>query len=121
MPFDWRDFLSLAKELSNYAETSSLQEAAVRTAVSRAYYAAFCWAMDYASKSLGFQRSGTAEDHATLRQLLQQSNQTKIASKLNNLRRWRNLCDYDANTPNLGSLVQNALAYAEKVIAACNG
>lgn len=115
MPFDWRDYLRLAKELSNYAETSSLQEAAARSAVSRAYYAAFCWAMDYASKSLGFQRSGTAEEHATLRQLLQQSGQPKTGSRLNNLRRWRNLCDYDANISNMGSLVQNALAYAEVV------
>lgn len=54
MPFDWRDFLSLAKELSNYPKTSSLQEAAARFAVSRAYYAAFCWATDYASKDLAF-------------------------------------------------------------------
>lgn len=62
MPFDWRHFLSLAKELSNYSGTSSLQEAAARSAVSRAYYAAFCWALDYASMQLGFQRSGKAED-----------------------------------------------------------
>lgn len=121
MPFDWRDFLNLAKELSNYPETNSLQEAAARSAVSRAYYAAFCWAMDYASKNLGFRQSGTAEDHAALRQLLQQSNQTKTASRLNNLRRWRNLCDYDANVSNLAPLVQNALAYAEKVVEACEG
>lgn len=119
MPFDWKDFLSLAKELSNYSGTSSLQEAAARSAVSRAYYAAFCWALDYASMQLGFQRSGKAEDHTSLRQLLQQSNRPQTASKLNSLRIWRNLCDYEASVVNLSSLVQKALVYAEKVIEDC--
>lgn len=121
MPFDWRDFLNLAKELSNYPQTNSLQEAAVRSAVSRAYYAAFCWAREYATKELNFQPSGRAEDHSALRNRLQQSKQMKTASMLNNLRQWRNLCDYGANVSNLSSLAQNALNYAEKVIKACKG
>lgn len=37
MPFDWQDYYDLAKELSEREE-----EAALRTAISRAYYAAFC-------------------------------------------------------------------------------
>jgi len=36
MPFDWKQYLSLADELSKRSE-----EAALRSAVSRAYYAAF--------------------------------------------------------------------------------
>ncbi len=119
MPFDWKDFLSLAKELSNYSETSALQEAASRSAVNRAYYAAFCWAREYATKKLGFQRSDTADDHVALREHLRRAELTKTASRLTRLRRWRHDCDDKDNVTNLGSLVQNALADAEKVIEDC--
>ncbi len=37
MPFDWRGYFDLAKELSERED-----EAALRSAISRAYYAAFC-------------------------------------------------------------------------------
>ena len=37
MAFDWEDYLSLAKELASRAD-----EAALRSAASRAYYAVFC-------------------------------------------------------------------------------
>lgn len=119
MSFDWRDFLNLAKELSNYPETSALREAAARSAVSRAYYAAFGRAADYASKNMGFQRTGTAEDHSVLRQLLKQSNRPRTASKLNRLRQWRNRCDYEEDVLHLNDLLQNALLEAERVFADC--
>jgi hypothetical protein len=37
MPFDWKEYLSLAKELAKCND-----EAALRFAISPAYYAAFC-------------------------------------------------------------------------------
>ena len=42
MKFDWLEYFNLAKEL---AETS--KEAELRSAVSRAYYSAFCLARNY--------------------------------------------------------------------------
>src|SRR6266571_2146542 len=43
MPFDWKDFLSLAQQLA-----SSTEEASKRTAISRAYYCAFNLAFERA-------------------------------------------------------------------------
>jgi uncharacterized protein (UPF0332 family) len=43
MPFDWPEYLRLAEEL---AQRQS-DEAALRSAISRAYYAAFCCACNY--------------------------------------------------------------------------
>jgi len=42
MPFDWQEYLLLARELSQRSG-----EAALRSAISRAYYAAFCTACNY--------------------------------------------------------------------------
>lgn len=55
MTFDWTEFLKLARELQERADDADLPfapEAAKRTAVSRAYYAAFCHARNYAEKGL---------------------------------------------------------------------
>lgn len=41
MSFDWSEYLSIAQELIEQAKKSSYQEAKVRSAISRAYYAAF--------------------------------------------------------------------------------
>jgi uncharacterized protein (UPF0332 family) len=69
MAFDWRDFLDLAKTLIGQGSNYST-EAASRTAVSRAYYAAFCWARNYAESQLEFQKRRTPEDHRELREYL---------------------------------------------------
>lgn len=47
MNFSWSDYLTVAYELSSMATTSSFQEAKMRSAISRAYYAAFCTARNY--------------------------------------------------------------------------
>lgn len=48
MPFDWNDFLSLARQLAR-----SRDEASKRTAISRAYYCAFNLAYARAEKTVG--------------------------------------------------------------------
>ena len=42
MSFDWADYHNLANELQNATDGSQLDEAKLRCALSRAYYAAFC-------------------------------------------------------------------------------
>jgi len=42
MSFDWADYLTLAQELADQAASSQSTEAKLRSAISRAYYAAFC-------------------------------------------------------------------------------
>jgi hypothetical protein len=46
--FDWVEFLALANDLRGRLGALYSEEAANRTAVSRAYYAAFCHARNYA-------------------------------------------------------------------------
>lgn len=49
MPFDWSQYLTLAEELA----LRTTEEAAMRSAISRAYYAAFNLARIRAEKNLG--------------------------------------------------------------------
>ena len=116
MAFQWKEFLELARDLTGRSGLGYSTEATGRSAVSRAYYAAFCWARNYAELHLGFQRTGGPEDHKFLRDHLKVQSKVQIASRLNKLRNWRNQCDYDDHVPNLNRLVKNAIKLAEKVI-----
>lgn len=48
--FDWQDYYLLARELLSQADRAPHKEAVLRTAVSRAYYAAYHRACDYLKK-----------------------------------------------------------------------
>lgn len=115
MPFDWREFVNLADNLNGTARPYT-PEAASRTIVSRAYYAAFCHARNYAVAHQHFLPQGIADDHRHLRQHFRGRNDHAIASRLDNLRRWRNNCDYDNDLPNLAAIVGVALRSAHEVL-----
>lgn len=66
MGFDWNEYLILAQFLGGDCGISYSEEAARRAAVSRAYYAAFCSARNYASSKLGFIPTKTGKDHGKL-------------------------------------------------------
>lgn len=119
MPFDWREYLELARELVGQVGSGYSEEAAERSAVSRAYYAAFCWARNYAEVNLGFRRIGKAKDHKRLREHLKRRSRIQLASDLNKLRGWRNNCDYDDEVSNLDQFVRSAIRVADKVIQEC--
>jgi uncharacterized protein (UPF0332 family) len=55
MPFNWKHFLTVADYLRTNSDNISQidREAAFRTAISRAYYAAYNTAKDYAENNLG--------------------------------------------------------------------
>ena len=116
MPFDWREYLELARELSGLRGSSYSQEAAERSAVSRAYYAAFCWARNYAEKSLGFKPKRDPRDHVELRDHLRNQGYPELASDLNKLRGWRNACDYDDQVSQLHQQVSCSIKVADKII-----
>lgn len=117
MPFDWGEFLALARDLQGRSGPGYSEEAAHRTAVSRAYYAAFGRICSFAEHSLGFQRTGTALDHTGLvRHLQRYPNWISLARYLRRLRNWRNQCDYDPNVPELQTLVTFAVRYAERIL-----
>ena len=53
MSFDWADYLKLAEALTQSLTVPGPEEAALRAAMSRAYYAAFCSARNLAGNREG--------------------------------------------------------------------
>lgn len=101
MSFDWADYLDFAIELSKQPESPDLREldeAAFRSAASRAYYATFHCAMDLASRE-GFVPKHTGEDHYLVWRHFQNHEaedeiHREIARELDLLRDHRNDVDY---------------------------
>jgi len=115
MAFDWREYLNLARYLV-YGGNGFTQETAFRCAVSRAYYAAFCYARNYARDQHGFSPTYKSEDHWHVRKHFQDRGMTKVARKLDQLRQWRNSCDYDDTIAGVSSLFTSAITRAQEVL-----
>ena len=92
MPFEWKEYLEVAQFLMSSSGNFS-SEAAFRCATSRAYYAAFHHACNYAIARHGFVPSGTSEDHGNIKTHLIQKGMGNIAQDLDKLRQSRNQCD----------------------------
>ena len=121
MAFDWREYLEIAKYLAGLQSLDFSQEASYRCAVSRAYYAAFCWCRNYAQNNLGFKPTGRPEDHKHLREHLKKidGKWARIASKLNTLREWRNQCDYENDVEGLSHMLKVSIKFSSEVIEKC--
>jgi uncharacterized protein (UPF0332 family) len=119
--FNWAEFLELAQALQNLSGERFSDEASNRTAVSRAYYAAFCTARNYAEANLGFTRTATPRDHALLRQHLQSLGGawSIIAELLQELRVVRNMCDYEDTVSDLVQMTNDAIRNAEFILQQC--
>jgi uncharacterized protein (UPF0332 family) len=113
--FNWEDYLRLAKQLSQ----DSTDEAALRSAVSRAYYAVFCKARNMVSRETGRNFTGTAEDHQEVWNTYRLKGGTPrtIGDWGVQLRNSRNLVDYDNEVKNLSSVVQKSIEKAERILA----
>lgn len=116
MAFDWKEYLDLARYLQGHGGMSFSQEAAFRSSVSRAYYAAFCYARNYAVNKEGFIPKKTAADHERLRLHFQNRRKSDIADDLGDLRLWRNMCDYDDSVTNIKVLLSSAITQAQEII-----
>jgi uncharacterized protein (UPF0332 family) len=116
--FDWEEYLRIANFLRNPPPSSFSLEAAQRSAVSRAYYAAFCCLRNYAEKHLGFRRKKGPSDHQKLGEYLKKRGEDwrSIVDCLRELRVWRNDCDYDDEVGDLNTMVSNAISTAEHII-----
>jgi uncharacterized protein (UPF0332 family) len=113
--FDWEEYLRLAKQLSQSGE----DDAALRSAVSRAYYAVFCKARNMISREVGRTFTGTAEDHQEVWNTYRLKGGTPktIGDWGVQLRNSRNLVDYENEVNNLPSVVQKSIEKAERIIA----
>jgi len=114
MPFDWTEYLGFARFLSGI-NTGYTQEAAYRSAVSRAYYAAFCYARNFARDSEKFEPKYDYRDHQLLRGHFRNT-RSQLSLQLDQLRRWRNDCDYKDQYRGLQGLVPSAINCAQEIM-----
>ncbi len=98
MSFEWADYLDLAKDLYALPASPGPEEAALRTATSRAYYAALHLASQRAQAE-GYIPTFSGDDHQAISRHFRQLNadhvRKKIASDLDRMRQSRNQADYD--------------------------
>ncbi|MBA4385463.1 MAG: hypothetical protein C0410_12065 [Anaerolinea sp.] len=99
MPFTWKDFLAFAENIYASPETPGPREAALRSAASRAYYAAFQAALEL-GKNSGYLPTHTGEDHHKIREHYRkftppQENAKIISLQLDRLYDLRRQADYD--------------------------
>lgn len=106
-PFKPSDFLRLAKELSTRRD----DEAALRSAVSRAYYAAFWVARDVVSRRTGLHE---LRHDKMWRQI--KSFDWSTAEDGMKLRRYRNNADYEKVVEDSVSRAEKALIIAGRII-----
>jgi uncharacterized protein (UPF0332 family) len=115
MTFNWQDYLRLAKELANRAD----DEASQRSAISRAYYAAFHCACVYVEAQSPGTLKRTGDDHFIVWKHL--SNAPKKQEKSagwsgDRLVKMRRKADYEGASLEFPKATREALANAETVL-----
>ena len=116
MVFDWSQYLVLAEELAEQKDN----EAALRSAVSRAYYAAFCLAREHLLNTNMLFRSRLHRprlSHQTVWLTYSRNVDRRIGMDGNRLRELRNLVDYEDVVPNLDNAVRSALSMSRRILA----
>ena len=119
MCFDWSEYLRLAEQLAAEAEAGELLQARRRTAVSRAYYAAFHSTMGLLKSRGEYAPQGDGWDHEGVVRTCSQSSSRgwhPIGNDLRRLRRQRVNADYKAAMEVSDSLVQSAVERARDLI-----
>ena len=97
MSYDWGEFLELSTNLKNNPNIPGPKEAAIRSAVSRAYYSAYHKAMEY-GETIGFQRNYNRTDHESIIAFFSSSSEMRLrylSISLNRMRDDRLSADYD--------------------------
>ena len=118
MAFDWTEYLKIARFVQSQGNKRAQisAEAAQRCAVSRAYYAAFCYARNYARDNYKFQPHNKPDDHRNLQEFYVGISKNEVADALLRLRQWRNKCDYDDRVTKLPMISAGAITNAQYVI-----
>jgi len=120
MSFDWSEYLNLAQELAGQATGPSSQEAKWRSAISRAYYAAFCEARNHLRDKERHSIPRGVEIHRYVRNQFKKSPdrvRKEVGENLNRLRIDRNKADYDDTVAGLSADTKKALKLAERIIS----
>jgi hypothetical protein len=111
--YNWRELLELAEFLLGKRGEATV-ESKERSAASRAYYAAFGRAADYA-EAQGAPLTGKGEDHSAVRRHFKDRRRTDISNKLFDLLVWREKCDYQHEVENLSDLAAQAIEHADYI------
>jgi uncharacterized protein (UPF0332 family) len=115
MLFDWKEYLDISRYLYGNSSIPITRESSLRAAVSRAYYAAFCHARNYAIYKFSFEPSGHGTDHSALRRHYAKTRLSAINNPLDHLQQWREQCDYDDEIENIESMCLSAIDAADQV------
>lgn len=116
--FDWEEYLNLAKDLVARNIAQSQEDAILRSAISRAYYAAFHKAKALAPSSHFISRGFSS--HREVIDFLQRSQnvvERQLGVDLDRLRRNRVKADYEDQINGLLSLTQFSLNLAQTLIS----
>lgn len=119
MSFLWADYLAVARHLTGYSDASGHAEACLRSAISRAYYAALNTARNLLRDQWGIEVPETAEIHSFIPQWFlgdDGMDQKEIGALLDRLRDRRRKADYDDEITKASSLARRSLADAQLVI-----
>lgn len=98
MSFDWSEFYKLAQELIGRGNVSASREAKLRSAISRAYFAAHCSARNHL---VNVDRDTVDSDNRAHKQVVEKfksstdKERIEIGESLNRLRQYRGRADYD--------------------------
>lgn len=95
MAFRWSDYLELAGRLAATEEGDECREAAMRSAVSRAYYAAYCHVLAQERERGAFEAGPTYGRRKRFHDHLNGAGMRRISDRLRELQRWREKCDYE--------------------------
>jgi len=119
MAFKWSEYLDLAQFLYNNGSNINqvTQESAYRSAISRAYYAVFCYAREYAFINYGFITTKSTNIHKEVENQFRRKGLLKIADNLRDLRIWRNQCDYDNEVDDISSMIQKSIIKAQEILS----
>jgi uncharacterized protein (UPF0332 family) len=117
--FPWSEFSRLASWLVDEGSRCPSEEAAHRSAISRAYYAAFRTALDWGERRKLLKPTGTGADHEAVigtlrRQVSPVAKRTGV--QLDRLRRQRARADYEAVFLNVAREARAAVAEADSVL-----
>ncbi|MFZ1898100.1 hypothetical protein [Methanoregula sp.] len=117
MPYNWYNYLVFARNLNNnpvFIASVCDDETIKRNCVSRAYYAAFHHAKNYAETQGGF-KFPEDDVHAAVKRWFKQNKKFNVWNDLRELSTWRNDCDYKDEVSNLDTLTIKSLKGAERV------
>jgi uncharacterized protein (UPF0332 family) len=125
MSYDWVEFLKLAESLESKPDSPGPREAALRSAASRAYYAAFHQALERATRE-GFSPAYAGDDHKRVQEHFRHytppsKTRKKIAQELDRLLTERHKADYRNDIGKRPeSLANHAIGMATRIIRNLN-